>query len=311
MLYLIAITVAMTVGLLVYLVGVAMPTTARPVRQRLVELGLDTSELVSRRRRQVRRESVQLFIEQIGTRLEHRYADTSEARKFLIQAGYRGPNALSFYWGLRAVLAVGLGVLGFVTATAAGWIPALAVGATAYGLAVGYVVPVIVVRSRRKARQKELTLALPDALDLLVVCVEAGLGLNQALQRVALESRHISVIMTEELALVNLEIRAGTEREQALMNLAERTGVDDIRSLVTMLIQTDRFGTSIAQSLRVQSDTLRMKRRQRAEEAAAKTAIKMVFPLVFCIFPALFVVILGAGLIQIFQQLGGLQVGGL
>ena len=183
-------------------------------------------------------------------------------------------------------------------------LPALAVGAGAYGAAMGYIFPVLIARSRKKARQKELTLALPDALDLMVVCVEAGLGLNQALQRVALESRHISPIMTE---VVGLEIRAGTDREQALINLAERTGVEDIRSLVTMLIQTDRFGTSIAKSLRVQSDTLRMKRRQRAEEAAAKTAIKMVFPLVFCIFPALFVVILGSGLLQIFQQLGGLS----
>jgi len=306
MLYLIAISVAATVGLLVYLVAVAMPSTARPVRQRLVELGLDTSELVSRRRRQVRRDNVQLFIEQIGRQLETRYIDSSETQRFLIQAGYRGPNSVAFYWGLRMVLTVGLAALGFITASAAGWIPALAIGSAAYGAAMGYVVPALIVRSRRRARQKELTLALPDALDLLVVCVEAGLGLNQALQRVALESRHISQIMTEELALVNLEIRAGTAREQALMNLADRTGVDDIRSLVTMLVQTDRFGTSIAQSLRVQSDTLRMKRRQRAEEAAAKTAIKMVFPLVFCIFPALFVVILGAGLIQIFTQLGGL-----
>lgn len=204
------------------------------------------------------------------------------------------------------MLVIGLGLVAFLLAGVAGLRPAFAVAAAAYGAGVGFVAPMLVVRSRGKSRQRELQLALPDALDLMVVCVEAGLGLNQALQRVAIESRHISEVMTEELVLVNLEIRAGTDREQALLNLSERTGVDDIRSLVTMLIQTDRFGTSIAQSLRVQSDTLRMKRRQRAEEAAAKTAIKMVFPLVFCIFPALFVVILGAGLIQIVEQLGGL-----
>ncbi len=262
---------------------------------------------MARRRRQVQRDQIQLFIEQIGRQLENRYeAQASETRKFLTQAGYRSPNAVAFFWGIRVVLTLGLATAFFFLATVSIAVPALAVGAAAYGAAMGYVFPILIVRSRKKRRQKELTLALPDALDLMVVCVEAGLGLNQALQRVALEMRHISQIMTEELSLVNLEIRAGTDREQALINLAERTGVEDIRSLVTMLIQTDRFGTSIAKSLRVQSDTLRMKRRQRAEEAAAKTAIKMVFPLVFCIFPALFVVILGSGLLQIFEQLSGL-----
>jgi tight adherence protein C len=162
------------------------------------------------------------------------------------------------------------------------------------------------VRHRVKKRQKDLQLALPDALDLLVICVEAGLGLNQALMRVAEEIRHVSRLTAEELALVNLEIRAGTPRELALRHLSDRTGVEDLRSLVTMLIQTDRFGTSIAQSLRVHSDTLRMKRRQRAEEAAAKTTIKMIFPLVFCIFPAMFVVLLGPGLIMIVRALGAI-----
>jgi tight adherence protein C len=154
-------------------------------------------------------------------------------------------------------------------------------------------------------RQKEMQKALPDALDMLVVSVEAGLGLNQALVRVSEEIYRISPVLSEQLALVNLEIRAGTSREEALRNLAERTGLQDISSLVGMLIQTDRFGTSVAQALRVHSETMRTKRRQRAEEAAAKTTIKMVFPLVFCIFPALFVVILGPALIQIYKALAG------
>jgi tight adherence protein C len=145
--------------------------------------------------------------------------------------------------------------------------------------------------------------ALPDALDMLVVSVEAGLGLNQALVRVSEEIYRISPVLSEQLALVNLEIRAGTSRPEALRNLAERTGLQDISSLVGMLIQTDRFGTSVAQALRVHSETMRTKRRQRAEEAAAKTTIKMIFPLVFCIFPALFVVILGPALIQIYKAL--------
>jgi tight adherence protein C len=149
----------------------------------------------------------------------------------------------------------------------------------------------------------EIVKALPDALDLLVVCVEAGLGLNQALVRVADEIGMVSTVLGDQLTLTNLEIRAGTARDDALRNLAERTGVEDVLSFVGMLIQTDRFGTSIAQALRIHSEVLRTKRRQRAEEAAAKTAIKMLFPLVFFIFPAMFVVILGPAVIQILEAL--------
>jgi tight adherence protein C len=170
----------------------------------------------------------------------------------------------------------------------------------------GYVLPLLHVRRRARARQKEIQLALPDALDLLVTCVEAGLGLNQALLRVADEIRHISLLMSEELHLTNLEIRAGQPRDEAMGSLAKRTGVDDLRALVTMLVQADRFGTSIGTALRVQMDTLREKRRQRAEEAAAKTTIKMVFPLVLCIFPAMLVVLVGPGFIQIVEGLAGI-----
>jgi tight adherence protein C len=175
------------------------------------------------------------------------------------------------------------------------------------GAAMGWALPGFFLSSKITRRQKEIQRALPDALDLLVICVEAGLGLNQALVRVAIEMRHVSELMTEEITRANLQIRAGTPREQALMTMADRTGVAAVRSLVTMLIQTERFGTSIAHSLRIHADSLRTKRRQAAEEAAAKTTIKMIFPLALCIFPALFVVILGPALIQIaqsFAQLG-------
>src|SRR5207248_3152913 len=146
---------------------------------------------------------------------------------------------------------------------------------------VAYVLPGMVLARMAKKRQHRIRLALPDALDLLVVSVEAGLGLDQAIQRVAEELAFAHADLSDELRLVNLELRAGTGRVEALRNLAERTGVDDVASLVAMLVQTDRFGTSVAQSLRVHSDTVRTKRRQRAEEAAAKTGVKMVFPLVF------------------------------
>jgi tight adherence protein C len=156
---------------------------------------------------------------------------------------------------------------------------------------------------RARKRQKEMQRALPDALDMLVVSVEAGLGLNQALVRVAEEIDRLSPVLSEQMSLVNYEIRAGTAREEALRNWSERTGLADIASLAGMLIQTDRFGTSVAQALRIHADTMRTKRRQRAEEAAAKTTIKLIFPLVFCIFPAMFVVILGPALIQIIGAL--------
>ena len=146
-------------------------------------------------------------------------------------------------------------------------------------------------------------MALPDALDLLVVSVEAGLGLDQALARVGQELRAAYPDLSNDLRLVNLELLAGTARPEALRNLADRTGVDDLTALVAMLVQTDKFGTSVARSLRIFSDTLRTKRRQRAEEAAAKTGVKMVFPLVLCIFPAIWIVTIGPAAIQFVRVL--------
>ena len=143
-----------------------------------------------------------------------------------------------------------------------------------------------------------------SALDLLVVSVEAGLGLDQAMARVAAELSAAHPELSAELRLVNLEQLAGTARTDALKNLADRTGVEDLRSLVAMLVQTDKFGTSIANSLRVFSDTLRTKRRQRAEEAAAKTGVKMVFPLVLCIFPAIWIVTIGPAAIKFVRIIG-------
>ena len=166
------------------------------------------------------------------------------------------------------------------------------------GLGFGYVLPGMVLARMAKRRAHRIRLSLADMLDLLVVSVEAGLGLDQAISRVGAELAFAYPELSEELKLINLELRAGKPRAEALRNLADRTGVDDLSSLVTMLIQTDKFGTSVAQSLRVYSETLRTKRRQRAEEAAAKTGVKMVFPLVFCIFPAIWVVTIGPAAIK-------------
>jgi tight adherence protein C len=165
---------------------------------------------------------------------------------------------------------------------------------------------------RIKNRQREIFESFPDALDLMTVCVEAGLALDAALARVGEEMRLKSVTLAEELHLVSLEMRAGSSRERALRNLALRTGVEEIDSLVALLVQSDRFGTSVADSLRVHSDGLRTKRRLRAEEAAAKIAVKLLFPLIFCIFPALMLVLLGPSFITmarvLFPALTGAQV---
>ena len=198
-------------------------------------------------------------------------------------------------------MALGGGLLLTLPALGKPW--PIAVLVAVWGALMGYVLPTFFVRRRIAKRQKEMQKALPDALDLLVVCVEAGLGLNQALVRVSQEIDRVSSVLSEQLALVNLEIRAGTPRDDAFRNLGDRTGLQDIKSLMAMLIQTDRFGTSVAQALRTHADTMRTKRRQRAEEAAAKTTIKLVFPLVLLIFPALYVIILGPAIIQILESL--------
>jgi tight adherence protein C len=166
----------------------------------------------------------------------------------------------------------------------------------------GYLLPEIWLIGKIRARQHRLRLAIPDGLDLLVICVEAGLGLDHALMRVAQELRITHPEFTEELQLVTAEMRLGKTRVEALRELARRTGLDDIKALVAMLVQTERFGTSIAQSLRVHSDDMRLKRRQRAEELAAKISVKMVPVLVFFVFPALMIVILGPAIITIARQ---------
>ena len=169
--------------------------------------------------------------------------------------------------------------------------------------AAGYVIPGFLLARMAKRRQHRIRLSLPDALDLLVVSVEAGLGLDQAVQRVGDELAEAHPELSEEMRLINLEMRAGTERAEALRHLADRTGVDDVASLVATLVQTDKFGTSVAASLRIHSEVLRTKRRQRAEEAAAKTGVKMVFPLVLCVFPAVWIVTIGPAAIKFVQVL--------
>jgi len=235
----------------------------------------------------------------VGEILPTASAARSKTQLLMLRAGYRNANAMLAMRGAQILIPAGLLALVYVS----GFYRSNPFLFFAVAGVAGYLLPEAWLIWRVHARQHRLRLALPDGLDLLVICVEAGLGLDQSLVRVAEELRIAHPELSEELQLVNLEMRVGKTRIEALRELANRTGLEDIKALVAMLIQTERFGTSIAQSLRVHSDDLRTKRRQRAEEMAAKTTVKMVPPLVFFIFPALMVVILGPAVITIMREL--------
>ena len=228
---------------------------------------------------------------------------SGEGEPRLISAGFRRPEAPAVLLASRFVMMAVLICLIYFT----GFYENNPFVLFLVAIALGFLLPDIFLGRLVKARQQTIRLALPDALDLLVICMEAGLGLDQALLYVSHELKIAHPELCEEFDFVNAEMRVGKTRMDALRSLAKRTGVDDLQSLVATLIQTDRFGTSVAQSLRIHSDDLRTKRRQRAEELAAKTTVKMIVPLVFFIFPALFVVILGPAVITMIHTLGQLN----
>ena len=266
-----------------------MPNKAVAIDRRLEELMPGRENADDRNRF----EGLIKVFKRVGEKAPRSPREMGNLRLRLVQAGYRRDEALTIFFGIRITFALALFAL-FATSIVVRPNITLALG----GVGFGYIFPGMVLARLAKRRAHKIQLALADALDLLVVSVEAGLGLDQALTRVGDELAFAYPDLSEELRLVHLEMRAGQPRSDALRNLATRTGVDDLNSLVTMLIQTDKFGTSVAQSLRVYSETLRTKRRQRAEEAAAKTGVKMVFPLVLCIFPAIWVVTIGPAAIK-------------
>lgn len=233
--------------------------------------------------------------------------EVSEVRVELIRAGYRKSSAFTVFWGFKIGLALaGLGLAALTHATVLQ--EALTqIKALAYLMlpGVGLYLPTLWLRAAGKARRKAIRNALPDALDLLVVCVEAGMGLDQAVFRVSHELRAGYPVMSEEFRQLNLELRAGKSRRDALKNLAWRVGIDDVNSLTALLIQSDLFGTSIAQTLRVYADAMRTKRFQLAEEKAAKLPVKLLLPLIFFILPPLFIVIVGPGVIRLMTVMGG------
>ena len=267
-----------------------LPSRAAAIDRRVDELMFGREAEVEEKPR------FQSFIgamKRLGEKAPHSPKEMGSLRLRLVQAGFRRDEALTIFFGIRVTFALALFAL-FATSIFTRPNILVALG----GLGMGYVLPGMALARLAKRRAHRIRLSLADMLDLLVVSVEAGLGLDQALQRVGAELEFAYPELSDELRLINLELRAGKPRAEALRNLADRTGVDDLSSLVTMLIQTDKFGTSVAQSLRVYSESLRTKRRQRAEEAAAKTGVKMVFPLVLCIFPAIWIVTIGPAAIK-------------
>jgi tight adherence protein C len=301
---------AMAAGLLVVGFANLLPNQTRVMKRRLAVLqtgAMSYRELQEQRRRQAKRERFETLLSTLGTRVSDASGGDRmpQTRQWLAHGGYRSEQAGTLFLGLR-ITSAALGVTSIILLSAVAQLTfqqILMLGAI--GGLFGWMLPYFYVSRKVRKRQDSIRLALPDSLDLMVVCVEAGLALNQAIVRVAEEIDRVSPEMSEELTVVNLEIRAGTPRDEALRHFSERTGVEDVKAFVSMLLQTDRFGTSIADSLRVHSDILRTKRRQRAEEAAAKLTVKMLFPLIMFVFPAFFVVLLGPSIFLFRDFFGG------
>jgi tight adherence protein C len=234
-----------------------------------------------------------------------RSVDDADIKLKFLRAGLRGSNVPAIFWGTKFLLAVILPmvflVLALVTFKTINQLYLVMIAA--FLTLLGLFLPDMWLRIRTSGRKERLVKAFPDALDLLVVCVEAGMGLDAAISRVGEEMKLSQPDLSQELNLLNLELRAGKPRITALRSLADRVDVDDVNSLVTLLIQTDRFGTSVAQALRVFSDSFRTARYQRAEEMAAKIATKLIFPLALCIFPSFFIVAVGPAIIQVYRVL--------
>jgi tight adherence protein C len=243
------------------------------------------------------------IVKRLGALVPASPKDVTVMQRRLIRAGYRNPNALKILYGAKLVFAVLLPVMVGTAVLNSSADQTNKFGAILASLAVGFFGPNEYVRMAAKRRQKQIHRGLANSLDLLVVCVESGLGLDQAILQVAKELEHAHPEISEEFAIVNLELKAGKRRAEALRNLADRTGVEDLKKLVAVLIQADRFGTGVAQSLRAHSDYMRVQARQIAEEKAAKLGVKLVFPIFFCILPSLFVVTVGPVVMRIIREL--------
>lgn len=296
------ILIFLTVVAVVFSFGAAGLAPSSVLGSRLREIGWQRPKEAEQK--SAIRERIQQALDPLSKALPVSPTGVSQTRAWLIQAGYRSPQHVSIYFGTRVLFALlGLGAVVALTGVDS---LLLLVGIPAFG----FFIPRFFLKRMMKQRQMRIRLGLPDALDLTVICVEAGLALDQALMRVGEDLRYAHPELSAEFHLFNLETRAGKPRVEALRNLAARTGVDDVRALVGTLIQTDRFGTSVAQALRVHSDSLRTERRQRAEEQAAKTTVKMIIPLVLFVLPSLIFVTVGPAIIQLMRVLRPMGGGG-
>ncbi len=281
---------------LIYKPGRFMRQLGNPVitndSKRLMEAGGETepSTLVT-------------FLQGIGSRVPSSEAEVANLKIDMIRAGFRSESALPVFYGLRIVMTLAMLILCLMLEARMPPNPVMKLGLMASGLAAGWILPRFFLEKKVARRQETLRLSLPDALDLLVVSIEAGLGLDQAIQHVARELYASHPELSDEMSLVTLEMRHGKRRAEALRNFADRTGEAEFRKLTAILIQNDRFGTSMGESLRTHSDFLRVRRRQEAEERAGKVGVKLVFPIFFFILPSMLIVAAGPGILQIFKYL--------
>jgi tight adherence protein C len=243
------------------------------------------------------------LIKKLGNFIPQSPKDVTVMQRRLIRAGIRNESALKILYGAKAALGIGLPLVTALVVTGSTAESGNKFASILAAAAVGFFGPNEYVRRLASKRQHQIARGLPNALDLLVVCVESGLGLDQAIMQVSKELDQAHPEISEEFGLVNLELKAGKRRVEALRNLAERTGVDDLKKLVAVLIQADRFGTGVAQSLRAHADFMRIQARQVAEEKAAKLGVKLIFPIFFCILPSLFVVTVGPVVMKIMREL--------
>ena len=283
----------------------------RPSRMldQLANTGSESIASSFQARKQKREFSFAQVLEPLGNLLPVSPQDASIAKKELFSAGFRKSSALPVYYGAKIVLATSLVVLALIFRQRLDN-PLLRLVLPVAGGGIGFILPSFILGRLVGRRHEKIRLSLPDVLDLMVICTEAGCGLDQAIVNVSRELKSVHPAVSEDLAIVNMEIMAGKSRAEALRNLAKRTGEDEMRKLVAILIQTDRFGTSIAEALRTQSDYLRVRRRQMAEERAGKVGVKLVFPIFFFCLPSLLVVTAGPGILTLLHGLGPALSGG-
>jgi tight adherence protein C len=258
-----------------------------------------TETLMSRKKNTGAADAIQL----LGSIIPASPQDLLAAKRDLVMAGYRSENAAPIFSGIRLLSALFLLAVAFIVKDRITVNPVLRIMMMVGGGGIGYMLPGIILDKKINKRQKILRLALPDAIDLMVISVEAGLGMDQAIAYVGKELGVAHPILSQELGLMSLEARAGIRRSEALLNLADRTGETEIRKLVSVLTQTDRFGTSMANALRTHSEYMRIERRQQAEERAAKIGVKLVFPIFFFILPSMLLVTVGPGMLGLFKHL--------